>query len=86
MFDLDSLTLDIQNEFQICVCCKGPHLKTLIPRLKKLDPNVKIKGKTCLSYCGPGRDYPFVFLNNKPIRGQNEDDLIAKIKEVLEKQ
>lgn len=83
MFDLNAFLVDFQNEFKVCDRCKGPNLKTLIPRLEKLDPNANIQKPTCVSYCGPGRDCPFVFLNNKPIKGENEDDLIQKIKEVL---
>jgi len=86
MFDLDALSIDFKNEFKVCDKCKGVNLTTLIPRLEKLDPEAKIHKPTCVSYCGPGRDYPFVFLNNKPIKGENEDDLIHKIKEVLDKQ
>lgn len=86
MFDLDALVAHFQNEFKVCDRCKGTNLKTLIPRLEQLDPDAKILEPTCLSYCGPGRDAPFVFLNNKPIKGKNEDDLIQKIKEVLDKQ
>lgn len=86
MFDLDALIADFQNEFKVCDRCKGTNLNTLIPRLKQLDPCAKILEPTCISYCGPGRDYPFVFLNNKPIKGENEDDLIRKIEEKLNKQ
>ena len=83
MFDLDALITDFKNEFKVCNRCKGTNIRTLIPRLEKLDPEANILKLACISYCGPGRDYPFVFLNNKPIIGEDEDDLIRKIKEVL---
>ena len=86
MFDIDALVADFKNEFKVCDKCKGTNLKTLVPKLQKLDPDAIILPPLCVSYCGPGRDYPFVLLNNKPIQGENEDDLIVKIKEVLEKQ
>jgi len=86
MFDLDALVADFQNEFKVCNRCKGTNINTLIPRLEKLDPDARILNLTCVSYCGLGRDYPFVFLNNKPIIGESEDDLIGKIKETLDKQ
>ena len=86
MFDLNTLIADFQNEFKVCERCKGTNLNTLIPLLEKLDPEAKILKPACVSYCGPGRDYPFVFLNNKPIIGEDEGDLIQKIKEVLDKQ
>jgi len=84
MFNLDDFMIDFNNEFKVCDKCKGTNVNTLIPRLKKLDPDATIIKLTCISYCGPGRDYPFVFLNNKPILGDNEDDLIRRIKEVLD--
>ena len=83
MIDFDSLVVDVQNEFKICDKCKGVNLSTLIPRLAKLDPDAKIHQPSCVSYCGPGRDYPFVILNNKPIVGANEDDLVNKIQDIL---
>ena len=87
MFDVDKMVAsDFKNEFKVCDRCKGTNLKTLIPRLEKLDPEANILPPICVSYCGPGRDFPFVFLNNKPIKGVNEDDLIQKITETLAKQ
>jgi len=86
MFDLDGLVADFRNEFKVCNRCKGVNIGTLIPRLEKLAPDARILKSACVSYCGPGRDYPFVFLNNKPIKGENEDELIGKIKEVLGEQ
>ena len=93
MFDLDALTVDLKNvdlknvdlknEFKVCNRCKGTNTKTLVPKLAKLDPNAKILTLTCVSYCGPGRDHPFVFLNNKPIKADNEDELIDRIKAAL---
>jgi len=86
MFEIEALIADFRNEFKVCDKCKGVNLITLVPKLEKLDPNAKIAQPSCISYCGPGRDYPFVFLNNKPIKGENEEDLIQKIREVLDKQ
>lgn len=83
MINLDALIADYQNEFKICDKCKGVNLTTLILRLQKLDPHALIHKPSCISYCGPGRDYPFVILNNKPIVGTDEDDLIAKIGDIL---
>ena len=83
MFDLDALVIDFKNEFKVCNRCKGKNIRTLVPRLEKLDPDGNILKLACVSYCGPGRDYPFVFLNDKPIVGEDEDNLIAKIAEVM---
>ena len=60
------------------------NVNTLLPRLKAIDPKAKIY-TGCQSYCGPGRDRAFVFVNNKPILATNEDELIAKVKEFLGK-
>jgi len=83
MFDLDALMKAVKNEFKVCDKCKGTNLNTLIPKLEKLDPEAKIT-VGCHSYCGPGRDFPFVFVNNKPIRGVDETELIEKVKESLD--
>jgi len=84
MFDLDALMIDFKNEFKVCDKCKGTNLHTLIPQLEKLDPEAKIT-IGCHSYCGPGRDDPFVFINNKPIRAKSEQELMEKVKEFLMK-
>ena len=83
MIDLDTLLTEHRNEFKICLRCKGVNVTTLIPRLTKIDSNAIIHELACVSYCGPGRDFPFVILNNKPIVGENEDDLINKITKIL---
>jgi uncharacterized protein YuzB (UPF0349 family) len=72
------------NEFRVCNDCQATNLKTLLPRLKKLDPNAKIE-IGCQSYCGPGRKKSFAFVNNRPISAANEDELIAKIAEKLKR-
>ena len=82
MLDLDLLMTQVKNEFKSCDKCKGTNIQTLIPKLEKLDPTANIV-IGCHSYCGPGRDHPFVFVNNKLVRATNEQDLIEKVKEVL---
>ncbi|HAX72820.1 MAG TPA: DUF1450 domain-containing protein [Firmicutes bacterium] len=83
MFDLDSLFAE-PNEFRVCDKCKGTNINTLLPKLKAVDPKAKIF-TGCQSYCGPGRDRPFVFVNNKPIIADNEAELIEKVKTALGK-
>jgi len=83
MFDIDELIANVVNEFKICDKCKGTNLSTLIPALKAIDESANVV-VGCHSYCGPGRDYPFVFVNNKPVKGETQAELIEKVKNALE--
>lgn len=83
MFDFDSL-FATPNEFRVCDKCKATNINTLLPKLKAIDPDALVF-VGCQSYCGPGRDRSFVFVNNKPVVAENENELIEKVKAVLNK-
>lgn len=70
------------NRVGICDKCKAVDYKKLIDKIKKIDGNVEFN-IGCQNICGIGKNKPFVILNHKPIIGDNEEDLIKKIKNML---
>jgi uncharacterized protein YuzB (UPF0349 family) len=70
------------NEFRVCDICKAVNAESMIERLKEIDPNANfIVG--CQGFCGIGATKPYVIVNGIPVIEETEDEVIAKVKEML---
>lgn len=72
----------MNNEFRICDRCKSINIKTLVPKLKQLDPQATIQ-IGCQNVCGIGRTKPFAIVNHILITAESEIDLIERIEESI---
>lgn len=70
------------NDIRICDKCKHMRIKSMLPKLKKLDPNADVK-VACKSYCGPCSRYAFVFINGRYVTAPTEDEAIEKARKYL---
>lgn len=70
------------NEFKICNKCNGFNFDELLSKLKEVDGNAKII-TGCQSMCAVGATRPFVIVNGMPIIGNDIDDVIEKVKQMI---
>ena len=71
------------NKIGICDKCKAVNYKKIIEKIKQIDKDAQFT-IGCQNMCGIGRNKPFIILNHKPIIGESEEDLINKIKDMLD--
>ncbi|MDD3393008.1 MAG: DUF1450 domain-containing protein [Bacilli bacterium] len=74
----------MKNQFKICNRCRATNIETLKPRLEELDSDAEII-VGCQNMCGIGAVKSFAIVNNMPIIAANEDELVDKIKEKINK-
>jgi uncharacterized protein YuzB (UPF0349 family) len=73
------------NEFRVCDECRMTNIKSLLPKLKKMDPDAQVE-IGCQSYCGIGYKKPFCIVNGKHITALSEDELIQKVQKAVERE
>jgi len=70
------------NDIRICDKCKATNVKTLIPKLNKLNKEIKIT-VGCQNMCGIGMKKSFAIVNHIPVIAETEDELVKKIDQVI---
>ena len=70
------------NEFKVCDICEAVDSESMIKRLKEIDPKSEII-VGCTGFCGIGATKSFVIVNGIPAIASTEDEVIDKVKEML---
>lgn len=70
------------NEFKTCNKCSGFNSDELVLKLKEVDSTAKIM-VACQSMCAVGVKKVFVIVNGIPVIGDTIDEVINKVKEML---
>ena len=68
------------NEFRVCDDCDATNLKTLLPRLKSVDPDAKLR--LAVNRIAVQDEKAFAFVNNRPLSAPTEDELLEKVQKV----
>ncbi|WP_028562467.1 DUF1450 domain-containing protein [Paenibacillus pinihumi] len=63
------------NDIRICDKCKHMKVKTMLSKLKQLDPESEVR-VGCKSYCGPCARKAFIFINGRYITAPTEDEAV----------
>lgn len=71
-----------KNQLRICHKCQHMSLKSMRNKLKKLDPDAKIK-VGCQSYCGPCGRGVFIYVNGRYVTGDSEDEAVDKAQKYI---
>lgn len=72
------------NEFRLCDICKAVNSESMVARLKEIDPEAHFE-IGCQGFCAIGATQPFVIVNGMPVIADTEDEVINKVKEMLNK-
>lgn len=70
------------NEILVCDKCRHIKLKTFVPKLEKLAPNVNVK-VGCKKYCGPCKRNVFIYINGRYVTAPNEEEALEKVKQFI---
>lgn len=71
-----------RNDIRICHKCRNMSLKSMRTKLRKLDPDAKVRSG-CQSYCGPCANGVFIMINGRYVTGANEDEALDKMKKYM---
>lgn len=70
------------NKLLICDKCEAVNVDSILAKIKALSVVFEIE-IGCHNMCAVGQKKPFVILNGQVIIGDNETELINKIKETI---
>lgn len=74
----------MSNEFRICDDCRMTNVKTVLPLLKKVDPDAEIV-IGCQSYCGIGHKKLFAIVNGRHVTAMSEEELANKVEKIVKR-